>query len=407
VLFPPAEEPTGESNTDTDTYIPSNIDRIAMAEAADPFCAMLIEEFLMRNGMKDTLSALRSEWARPEDEDSLMLSWQQICLKLRMDSVSDVSRGRTLLENIVHTLIDDAASRTRQKASVLVDGLATLPRVRATAAPAADDTAEMELLLREHPHPKSTIPAAASAPRKTEKPKGSSKGAKKQLKKLHDDIVIDSYGKPKISSENWIPEQVRFRSIERDIAVAKENLKDSMVLEMGSAKEMKRLSQSELARAQMEESLGSKKKLLCGCCNFQFSYINLTLRVSMKAITDIRLLWNTGQPNGYADPDGAKVGNVPRCYNEVGVCRFCAQFFRDQGSYRPSFDKIAYQERKAIHFETVRLEKEYWDPLKMCAKDEERRKLENEGQPSPRLEQQSAGSGDEASWESNSESSPI
>jgi hypothetical protein len=386
--------------------LPTNIDRIAMAGAADPFCAMLIEEFLMRNGMKDTLSALRSEWARPEDEDSLMLSWQQICLKLRMDSVSDVSRGRTLLENVVQTLIEDAASRTRQKASVLVDGLATLPRVRSTAIPALDDTSEqMELLLKEHPHPKSTIPAATVAPRKAEKPKGSSKGAKKQLKKLHDDIVIDSYGKPKISSENWIPEHIRFKSIERDIAVAKENLKDSMVLEQSGAKELKRLSQSELARAQMEESLGSKKKLFCGCCNFQYSYINLTLRVSMKAITDIRLLWNTGQPNGYADPDGAKVGNVPRCYNVVGVCRFCAQFFRDQGSYRPSFDKIAYEERKAIHFETVRLEKEYWDPLKMCAKDEERRKLENDGRPSTRnLEQLSVGSNDEG-WESMSETS--
>ena len=172
-----------------------------------------------------------------------------------------------------------------------------------------------------------------------------------------------------------------------------------MVLEAEREKEMKRLSQNELHRAQVEESLGSKKKVHCGCCNFLFSHINLTLKVSMKAITDIRKKWMTGKPNGYADPDGAKVGNVPRCYNEVEVCRFCAQFFRDQTTYRPSFDEIAYEERKAEYFETRRLEKEYWDPLKMCAKDEERRQQENEERlKAGTLDQGSYESGDEQSW---------
>ena len=334
-----------------------------------------------------------------------MLSWQQICLKLRIDS--NEAKGHTLIENVVRTLIDDAACRARQKPDVLIEGLATLPRLKTTGTVSGslDDTAEqMELLLTRYPNTRPTIPPASPS-RRTEKPKGSSKGAKKQLKKLHDDIIIDTYGKPKISSENWIPEPIRFKSIQRDIAVAKANLQDSMVLEAEREKEMKRLSQSELHRAQVEESLGSKKKVYCGCCNVLFSHINLTLKVSMKAITDIRKKWVNGKPNGFADPDGGKVGNVPRCYNEVGVCRFCAQFFRDQTSYRPSFDEIAYEERKANHFETKRLEREYWDPLKMCAKDEERREIENaERLAADSMEHLSYESGDEQSWESGSES---
>lgn len=381
---------------------------------------------LFRKGMKRTLESFRSEWSRPGEEvrysslllsfvlltlllslraqDSLMMSWQQICLKLRMENTE--SKGHTLIESIVQTLIDDVAVRTRQKPSVLVDGLATLPRLKSTAAPAGsvDETAEqMQLILTRTSASKVSIPPQ-SQNRKTDIPKGSTKGAKRLLKKIHEDIMIDTYGRPKISNENWIPETIRFKSIERDIAVAKANLMDSMVVEAEKEKEMKRLSQNELHRAQVEESLGSKKKINCGCCNFLYSHINLTLKVSIKAVTDLRKKWINGKPNGYADPDGAKVGNVPRCYNEVGVCRFCAQFFRDQTTYRPSFDEIAYEERKAIFFETRRLEKEYWDPLKMCAKDEERRRRENNDLLAAESTDHVSCGGDDQSWGSGSES---
>lgn len=318
------------------------------------------------------------------------------------------SKGTTLLANVVDTLLDDAGVRSRQRPSVMIEGLATLPRLKSSStAPATSQelTAEqLELALTLKPNPKSSH-GPISPSRKIEKPnKGSTKAAKRQLKKLHEDITIETYGKPKISSENWIPEVIRFKSIQRDFAVTKENLAASLVLEGESQKELKRLSQSELQRALTEESLGSKRKVHCACCQFLFSYVNLTLKVSMKAITDIRKKWMNGKPNGYADPDGSKIGNVPRCYNEVAVCRFCAQFFRDQDNYRPSFDKIAYEERKAAYFEQRRLEKEYWDPLKMCAKDEEKRKLMNEErETSANFDQNSFGSGDERSWESESE----
>ncbi len=60
---------------------------------------------------------------------------------------------------------------------------------------------------------------------------------------------------------------------------------------------------------------------------------------------------------------------VPRCYDEVGVCVFCAQFFHVQEEYRPSFSAITYQERKTQHFTNKRKEKEYWDPLEMIKRD--------------------------------------
>jgi hypothetical protein len=60
---------------------------------------------------------------------------------------------------------------------------------------------------------------------------------------------------------------------------------------------------------------------------------------------------------------------VPRCYDQVGVCRFCAQFFAEPEEYRPSYQNITFQERKVAYFDQKRREREYWDPLKMLEKD--------------------------------------
>lgn len=133
------------------------------------------------------------------------------------------------------------------------------------------------------------------------------------------------------------------------------------------------------------------------------SWLNIVLpshrshQVSQKAIIDIRVKWSGGlnsasvfgklpsnTEDDEADGDVTRLSNssshssiasnenkltsITRCYNEVLVCCFCAQFFHDQEEYRPSFQKIYYEERKATFLENRRREKEYWDPLKMCEK---------------------------------------
>jgi hypothetical protein len=137
----------------------------------------------------------------------------------------------------------------------------------------------------------------------------------------------------------------------------------------------------------MEEALGSTKKIPCGCCLQKFLYINLPLRVSQKAVTDIRIKWSGGLTSqtvfGGVVDDGVddkkltkeekaerlllnpeRLSAIPRCYDQVMVCSFCAQFFYNtQEEYRPSFKKIVYEEKKAVHDEAKRLEKLWWDPL--------------------------------------------
>jgi hypothetical protein len=125
----------------------------------------------------------------------------------------------------------------------------------------------------------------------------------------------------------------------------------------------------------------------------EFCFINLPLAVSHKAIIDIRKNWMlkaaaaklTAENGNNAPADGAPKkpeanwwdeedthwSLVPRCYDKVYVCLFCSQHFLHdaQEDYRPSVDSVAYQGRKAAYHEAKRVEREYWDPLRMCDKD--------------------------------------
>jgi len=96
----------------------------------------------------------------------------------------------------------------------------------------------------------------------------------------------------KTSSENWIPEEVRMRSLYREFQLLKENLGDIRKREDVEKVNMKALSVSDLARAQVKESLGATKKVPCGCCLRKYLDVNLPLKVSHKAIMDIRIKWS-------------------------------------------------------------------------------------------------------------------
>lgn len=321
----------------------------------------------MKKGMPETLSAFREEWKTKPDEMAVGLNWIDISLKLHLPELMKSSPDNSVIENVTTQLLGDASTRMRRPKEILLKGLAENPRQMSTQSLPPHENIDG---LSEEPD-FSLIP--------TQKKKSQKSGLNASGR--HTDSLgagLQKYvsTRPriipgKVSSENWIPENIRFRSIHRDIAVAKQNLYDTLVLETGQEREMKRLQVTDLQKAHNEESLGSKKKSLCACCLQSYSYVNLPLRIPVKAIIDSRKQWSNGK-GGWWDKEDERLSVVPRCYEGVDICRFCAQFFNDQEKYRPSFEAIAYEERKSTFFETKRLETEYWDPLKMCEKDRER-----------------------------------
>lgn len=105
---------------------------------------------------------------------------------------------------------------------------------------------------------------------------------------------IDKFGNGKViktSTENWLPDTFRMKSRLRELALAQETLDSIIVRELDQAREHKRISVPVYDRALNEESLSMVKKHPCGCCLQRYLYVNLPLRVSQKAIIDIRVKW--------------------------------------------------------------------------------------------------------------------
>lgn len=411
----------------------------------------------MRKGLQGTLSVFRQEWARPS-EDHTMVSWYETALKLRLpELVQQGSAELTVMENLVMALLREASIKSRRAPDVLVAGLATLPRPRSLPALAADASRSQSQLQMEDSElgrrvggssppgagsvrsgsykdggsqgtgSKNSLlqaapqsPAAAAVTKKLSKKLGgaatlgqstvhlSEESAliiRRQLEDMASERAVQARTKGfvKPSAENWIPEITRMRSLERDLNVAKDNLADIQVREAMENNEMKQFRVSELDKAIKAEALGKMHRQACGCCLLVFLPINLPLKVSQKAVLDIRIKWSggldsetvfgqqstkqvedaPGSPGGAEAPEGSskaqaylekmaeRLSVVPRCYDEVPVCTFCAQFFQDSEQYRPSYDKIYYDERKAAHMRAREKERLYWDPLLLVERDRE------------------------------------
>ena len=196
----------------------------------------------------------------------------------------------------------------------------------------------------------------------------------------------------------------------------KDNLADIMKREFTQRREDKRFAVTDLDKARTEETLGAARKEPCSCCLQNYLYCNLPLKVTQKAILDLRRKWSGllnsqtvfgGSKNddetdndsvGEGDPFPAGEGGsplstrraqrdagkkkdapnpedrlavVPRCYSEVKVCYFCAQFFGDQEMYRPSYKQIVYQEKKEAYDKNKVLLLEKNDPLKIVERKRE------------------------------------
>eukprot|EP01041_Mallomonas_annulata_P011555 gene11555-24167_t len=370
----------------------------------DNFCHMVIEEFLMKKNMADTLEQFRKEWHRP-DENTSLLSWCDISLKLHLADISKGSKYTTVLENITNELSQESSIRMRKSPLITVQGLAQLPQVRATnkrfsssaglftSEPVLEDddikienkesmsthgsTSRRERFIRKG-KTDSTLPVARTV---SNTDLAHTKDKKKQretqlhqveytIKRQYDPNSIDKYTKTRVSAESCIPELVRMKALQRDLSVAMENLHGLTIAQNNKERSLKHLNIDELERAHLEESLGRKKRSQCGCCLLLFSHVNLPLSVSNKAIADLRKNWSAITGTALRDEDiNEKLVQIPRCYDQIRVCRFCSQFFHDLERYRPSFEAVAIEERRKIALLREKQEKEYWDPLKMCEKD--------------------------------------
>ncbi len=376
-----------------------------LPEEADPFetfCFMVVEEFLMRKRMTKTLESFRKEWHGKED-DMNVLTWYDVALKLHLDAIMQGPKhlSPSVLESMTGTLIQESSLRMRQQAEVTVKGLASIPRVKTNRVIKFKDSAnimEMSKDLNLHKASDSMLlishssdsGGSGSGPILFAPGDGgvgnvdvsknafgnvdTKKGIIASKVKKNSVFVSDVSSNTKTSVENWIPETNRLRSLHRHIAVAKETLGDILMRETGMERETRRFRRSDLEKAHDEERLGSKHLIQCACCFLSFSYVNLPLKVSNKALVDIRKKWSKGTTGGWWEKTDNKLNKIPRCYEESWVCLMCSQFFQDCEVYRPSFEKSLYDQKRTAFLEHKRREREYWDPLKMCEKDRDEAK---------------------------------
>jgi hypothetical protein len=301
-------------------------------------------------------------------------------------------KDASVMENMVNALVRESSVKNRRPTEITLSGLAVMPKVKSLPSLPVESEAPPRTPLGNQASPVKRTPLN-DMDNKARATKDSQPKSQPFIKRQLQEDRFGNNNKSKQSAESWVPDEIRMRSLHRDLMTIKKNFHDTKVLEDSLAREMKRLKVSDLDRARTEEALEATKKIPCGCCMQLFLYVNLPMKISRKAILDLRIKWSgtltsetmfrgtsarelaeslaeTGKSGGKKDVDGMNT-SVPRCYEKVGVCVFCAQFFQEPEDYRPSYQSITYNERKAAHFENKRREREYWDPLKMLEKDRE------------------------------------
>lgn len=163
------------------------------------------------------------------------------------------------------------------------------------------------------------------------------------------------------SKENWIPDHVREKMVQRDLSVAKRNLEFN---DMYKGKDSDR-RMSPLERNLTKEKYGLAVRTQCGLCCRLYLPVNLVMGLPQKAVHDIRETWGDK-----FDPAGRTVCANPHrhpsaMYDRTRVCAFCSQLFENQqDSYRPSFEMKEAEKELANAVERERTHEIMSDPLK-------------------------------------------
>jgi len=193
------------------------------------------------------------------------------------------------------------------------------------------------------------------------RPLSASPNIRRQMKSLAVQSPLHSHRKA-TSRENWIPEEVRQKMVERDLVVAMENLESKQVRLNSNMNVVKQRSLDSFERSLSKEKYGIEQRKPCGLCCSRFLPVNLVMAVPLKAVLDIRDSWGDKY-----DPEGSirvrvnpNLRKAPACYNSARLCAFCSQLFdRQQETYRPSWEaKEAEKERiremeEAAHWKVV------------------------------------------------------
>ena len=183
------------------------------------------------------------------------------------------------------------------------------------------------------------------------------------------------------SKENWIPDHIREKMVQRDLSVAKRNLEfnsmyqNSLSFITAEGQQDGADGVSPFKRNLTKEKFGLATRKQCGLCCRLFLPINLVMAVPLKAVYDMRDTWG-----GKFDPIGQKSRTVninpnlkraPLCYDKTRVCAFCSQLFdNQQNTYRPSFEAKEAEKERASELERERTNAVMSDPLKRV--DDER-----------------------------------
>lgn len=254
-------------------------------------------------------------------QDVTMFSWYEVALKLRLpDIIAKGSAEKSVLDNLVNALVQESSLRTRRSAEVTVSGLCSaqktvsLPQLETSCFDFQTNTAnkvfspspERVSRPRSGDHFKLTVPMSSSKNRPRRQRNKLSADTQAVIEKQMAVLQNEKFGKSKPSSENWVPEATRFRFLQREILVAKENLSGQCLFffsfyknsfnghyiadlpltnsgtlkcEDAQARNMKALKMTDVDRARVEKSLGTTKEIPCACCHFKFLYVNLPLKV--------------------------------------------------------------------------------------------------------------------------------
>lgn len=195
------------------------------------------------------------------------------------------------------SLMIESSIRTRRPVDVTTSGMISMPKVVSLPhlsdpqlAPPAFETKRRNSPAKDKKSTSSSAKLANTVPRPQTNHHQSAETSLIPSKLER----IDKFGNGKInrtSPENWLPDNFRMRSRMRELAMAQKTLDGIIVRELDHARQQKRSSVPVYERAVNEESLSMVKKHPCGCCLQKYLYVNLPLKVSQKAIIDIRVKW--------------------------------------------------------------------------------------------------------------------
>lgn len=308
------------------------------------FSELVVRDFLRSKGLDRTLACLTEELESRGDKAPDLDGWCSMGKLLELPELLNAnSCFSTILEVLVKELTRETNVKMRRPVTLTMK---TVPKCASM----------------------SQLPVPEHKPRVQRKPMlperaASSPGRRAPPPKMPPKFVMREHRDSPFSRENWIPMDKREKMLQRNLQTLKLNLDELDAYDKFVKNEKRHQKLSDLEKTQLAERYGLKKKKACGLCGLNYSDINLVLKVPYKAIQDLRSQW----AEIYGDDPRATTHKKPAfTYDEVGVCVFCAQFFRlgQQDVYRPSYEQKVAEKNRKLRIEHEANAKAYWDPVK-------------------------------------------